>query len=292
MALGVAVTSVPTAISTVAFGKHRHDESHDGDASVELHGYEMPPKKRAGSCRAAGILAARSTASTCRTPTARIPISMINREPKEVGSGARKLAPPNSQANHRLPLLGPRFPQGWADDADGRLLCVEGSAKGVVEQQQAQTQGDKLFKIPQDFMTQHRALLAATQVDWARGEVKEIKCRVCPEARLTTWDRYKRHCETAEAHPSKIHFCNNCGDFFARSDSLKRHRENPPAECIGIPPGKAEEKRETTQDTHDEFMAMLEGYLGTGEDIRMSFSQIIKNKYPDSSKKRKRGDRG
>jgi hypothetical protein len=32
--------------------------------------------------------------------------------------------------------------------------------------------------------------------------------------------------------------------------------------------------------------------LGTGEDIGMPFSQIIKNKYPDSSKKRKRGGRG
>jgi hypothetical protein len=27
-------------------------------------------------------------------------------------------------------------------------------------------------------------------------------------------------------HPLKISFCNHCGDFFARSDTLKRHRNN------------------------------------------------------------------
>jgi hypothetical protein len=29
----------------------------------------------------------------------------------------------------------------------------------------------------------------------------------------------------------------------------------------------------------------LDGFLGTAEDIKMPFSQIIKNKYPDSSNK-------
>jgi hypothetical protein len=73
---------------------------------------------------------------------------------------------------------------------------------------------------------------------------------------------------------------------------LKRHREHPPAECLGIPPEKTETKHRMTQDTQDEFIARLEGCLKTGEDIGMPFSQIIKNKYPDSSKKRKRGGRG
>jgi hypothetical protein len=77
-----------------------------------------------------------------------------------------------------------------------------------------------------------------------------------------------------------------------RSDSLKRHREHLPAECLGIPPEKVEEKRRMTQDTRDELMARPEGCLGTSEGIGMPFSQIIKNKYPDSSKKCKRGGRG
>jgi hypothetical protein len=139
-------------------------------------------------------------------------------------------------------LLGPRLQQGWAEeDADGRLIWVEGSVdEGVVEQQQEQVQ---LFKILEDFETGHNELLATTQADWARGAVKEIKCRACPDARLNTWSMFKRHCETAEGHPLRIYFCDYCGDFFARSDSLKRHRESPPAECLDILPEKADEKR-------------------------------------------------
>jgi hypothetical protein len=46
-----------------------------------------------------------------------------------------------------------------------------------------------------------------------------------------------------------------------------------------------------TQDTRDEFIARLEACLGTGENIGMPFSQIITNKYPGFSEKRKRGGR-
>ena len=94
------------------------------------------------------------------------------------------------------------------------------------------------------------------------------------------------------AHPRKIYFCDDCGDFFARSDSLKRYRVHPPAECLDISPEKANEKRRMTQDTHDEFTARLEGCLGTGEDIGIPFSQIVKDMYPNSSKKRKKGAGG
>ena len=73
--------------------------------------------------------------------------------------------------------------------------------------------------------------------------------------------------------------------LFARS-------EEGETECLGILPEKANEKRRMTQDIHDEFIANLERCWGTGEDIGMPFSQMIKNKYPDSSKKRKRSGRG
>jgi hypothetical protein len=75
------------------------------------------------------------------------------------------------------------------------------------------------------------------------------------------------------------------------AESLKRHREHPPAECLDISPKKANEKRRMTHDTHDESTARLEVCLGTGEDIGIRFSHIIKVMYPDSPKKRKRGDR-
>lgn len=82
------------------------------------------------------------------------------------------------------------------------------------------------------------------------------------------------------------------GDFFARSDLLKRRSEHPSAESLGIPPEKTDKKHGMTQDTHDEFIVELERSLGTSEDIGMPFSQIIKNRHPDSSKKHKRGGRG
>jgi hypothetical protein len=47
-----------------------------------------------------------------------------------------------------------------------------------------------------------------------------------------------------------------------------------------------------TRDSHNEFIVKLERCLGAGEDIGMPISQIIKNRYPDSSKKHKRGGRG
>jgi hypothetical protein len=55
---------------------------------------------------------------------------------------------------------------------------------------------------------------------------------------------------------------------------------------------KADAKGTATQRAHDEFIERLEGYLTTGEEgIGMSFTKIIKDMYPDSSKKRIRGSR-
>jgi hypothetical protein len=43
-----------------------------------------------------------------------------------------------------------------------------------------------------------------------------------------------------------------------------------------------------TQRVHDEFIARLIGFLRTGEeDVEMPFSQVIKEMYPESLKKRK-----
>jgi hypothetical protein len=55
---------------------------------------------------------------------------------------------------------------------------------------------------------------------------------------------------------------------------------------------RADAKRRATQRAHDEFIGRLEGYLTTGkEDIGMSFTETIKDMYPDSSKKHIRGGR-
>ncbi len=151
-----------------------------------------------------------------------------------------------------------------------------------------QEQEDELFEIPQELEARYKTLLAAMQADWAGGAVKEIKCRVCLDARLKTWDGFKHHCETAETHPFKIYSCDNCSVYFARKDSLKRHREHPPAMCLGATAEQADVKRRVTQNTHDGLVAIL----NSGEGIAMPFSQTMKNMFPKSIKKWKRGSRG
>ena len=66
-----------------------------------------------------------------------------------------------------------------------------------------------------------------------------------------------------------------------------RHRKHPPAECKKVTPEEAAAKRRETKKAHVEFVGHLRECLKTGEDIGKGFTQIIKEKYPESSKKRK-----
>jgi hypothetical protein len=136
-------------------------------------------------------------------------------------------------------------------------------------------------------------LLQTSEADDARGAVQEIKCRLCPDAKLKDFEEFKRHCRTSETHPREIHFCDRCGDFFARVDALKRHRSQPPAECRSVTPAKAAEKRRVTEEEHERFVRRMEQALTAGEGIGnlKGFSQIIKEKYPKSSKKRTGGSK-
>jgi hypothetical protein len=93
----------------------------------------------------------------------------------------------------------------------------------VEQREEVQQEG---FEIPKDLKTGYQALLVATQTDRARGAVREIKCRLCPDA------EFKRHCDCTETHPLTIHFCGNCGDYFARSDACQRHYENRLPKCL------------------------------------------------------------
>jgi hypothetical protein len=119
---------------------------------------------------------------------------------------------------------------------------------GLVQQQQQQQEAkDDHFKIPRTFKVGHQALLVATQADWDRGTIHEIRCRLCPDTWLKSWEDFKHHRDTTEAHPLRISFCDLCGDFFARTDSLERHKNNPPQECHRVTPEKADAKRRETE---------------------------------------------
>ena len=297
-----------TVVPTVALGKRRREaeEPHVDGGQVEVNANEIPPPKRArggGATKGGGVTsgnlkAAQSAARTRHKPEARNPESKISGKPKEAGRGAERLATPNAQGIYHQSSLGP-LQQGWVEEAaNGTLIWVEGrvdetvvqhSDSAVQQQQQQDEEENKrnMVRIPKKFKPVHRALLK----DLKDGMVpEEIRCRLCPDTKLKSLEEFKRHCETNEAHPLRLSFCDTCGDHFARADSLGRHRKKPPPECKMVKPEKAAEKRRETQLAHNEFLEMLEECLRTGGDI-VPFSQIIKGKYPESSKKRIGGRR-
>ena len=287
----VAETYAPA----IALGKRRRKtEKSQGDGGlVDINTNSVLPQKRARG-KTSGILKAkRSAARTRHDPLARIPETKINSGPKEAGRGAERLATPNAHGIHNQSLLGPSFQQGWAvEPAHGKPTWVEGSVDeeparcidSTVQQQQGE-----LFKIPRIFKPEYWLLLQTSKADLARGAVQAIKCRLCPDTKLNDFEEFKRHCNTTETHPLKMHFCNLCGDYFARSDALKRHRERPPPECRKVSqdlgPARAAEKRRVTEKAHQDFIQRLEHCSKTGKDIGKPFSQIMKEKYPESSKK-------
>ena len=86
------------------------------------------------------------------------------------------------------------------------------------------------------FEAMHKALKEGTQ---AASGVEEFKCHLCPETNLKM-----RHCNTAEVHPLKITFCDDCRDFFNCKDSLLRHQSNPPPKCKGAMQEEAKKHKE------------------------------------------------
>ena len=284
--------------------RHRGaEETHDDGDSVWID-IQIPPKKRARAGGASsGTPKAAQSARTRHKPEARFPEQRYSSKPKKAGRGAERLATLQTQGIYHQSLLRP-LQQGWAvEAADGTLTWVEGSVDeiyGTKEQQQQQEEEEPSFNT--DRLTpMQKALLNATNT----GSGMDIKCHLCPETHLKSLQDFKRHCNTAEAHPLEISFCDFCGDFFARKDSLRRHHKTPPPECPR--PTKeevekmsqeaekmrkeAEKRRRETQIAHEDFLRGLEECLKGDLKDFVPFSQIIKDKYPGSSKKRRIGSR-
>ena len=292
---GPTIMPATTSMSDVAHGKRRRDaeESYGDIGPVVAENYEGPPHKRVRGEASDGILeASQSVARTRHTPKTRVPTTKNNRASEEAGRGAERLATPKAQGVYNHSLLGPSSQQRWAlSTAQGQKLPwieerVEEEASYHVGNMAQRDNDMHLFQIPSTFDEGYRILLAATEADWARRAVDQIKCRLCPNSGFRKWEDFQRHCRTTEAHPIDISFCEHCGDFFARTDSLKRHLDRPPPECLEVTPERAEEKRRETERAHGDFMERLERGLTTGEKIGVPFAHIIKQKYPKSSKKR------
>jgi hypothetical protein len=197
---------------------------------------------------------------------------------------------PNSQqeltgrtAQEELPSAE-RSVQGVTRDECDPMQQEEEEVYGVEDDKLGATK-DNRFHISKRLREYYKSFLTTTSEDFARGTLHEMKCKLCPAADFTTRDDFIRHCKSAEAHPLEIRFCDYCGTYFARRDSLNRHSRNRPPECLHVSPRDAEDKRTETTRIHEEFKKNLTYYLETNEGEWRSFSQIIKEMYPDSSKK-------
>jgi hypothetical protein len=261
-------------------------------------------KKVKGETAVNGVSeAARHTKKARRKPVNKTPVKDVNDKFQVAGRGAGRLAAQNTQEVYHRFLLGPSTQESTEATAWENQPWVEGREQeatwqhenSAVEPQevsnsptvveQSEDAEAALFRIPKRLNERHRGLLKATAEDWARALVRALKCRLCPEAGFCNWEGFKRHCDQSEAHPFKLFFCGWCGDFFARIDSLKRHRESPPAECLCVSPEEALAKRRATERAHREFQEKVERFLKTGEDIGDLFAQIIMDMFPDSSKR-------
>ncbi len=301
----VAWPTLTATSSSVALGKrHRETEVSYGDEGpVEVDTHKvLPPKRARGGKGAKRILTKveQSTARTLDKPVARIPKKKDNRKPKEAGRGAERLATPSAHGIYHHPLPGPSFQQDWSvEAAHGQPTWVEGSVDeeeahhidGMVQQQQ-QVEVTKLFKIPRIFKPVHRLFLQASEADFARGAVQAIRCRVCPGMKVKDFEEFKGHCNTSETHPLEIHFCERCGEYFARHDSLNRHKDKPPDVCLEVTQEDAAEKCRVTEEQHQKFAQRLEYGLMTGGEIGPSFFEIMRKIYPKSVKKRTGGHNG
>lgn len=179
------------------------------------------------------------------------------------------------------------------------LPLLEGSMQGatsgqsdtMVQQEGAEVYSIELKATKNNLSKRHKEVyklfLDATSEDFERGTLHVYKCKLCHGANFTTWDHFMRHCKSAESHPLRLLFCDQCGDFFARGDSLKRHSVNRPPECHDISQQEAEAKRNETKSIHREFLNNTKAYLETNQGTWTPFAQIVK-KYPNSSKRLKR----
>ena len=294
--------------------RRREAETGLNDGNLPAVGcYGTAPHKRVKGSASGGVSgAAQSRSRTSHSAAIRTPKGK-NQKPKAEGRGVEEPATPSAQGMSNHSLLGSGLQQDWtADSVQGGVPRIRGRVEGgtgqlsnnVVEQgekiydtengQLGDQAEDGPFKIPKGINKWRRAMLMATEHDWARGAVRQLKCRVCPDSVFRNWTAFNKHADTAEAHPSPsdIRYCGHCGDPFGRGDAFARHCKEPPRECIDISPEKAREKREATERAHEEFRKRLEHCQETGEDIGKTFAQVVKEMYPDSCKKRIRKGRG
>ena len=243
-----------------------------------------PPNR---TCRNTGVKASASVHTTSEAAESRADMPMVL---IAQGSCGRPLQRPSVQqqstgttVREETPSVEVAVQEATWDQSDS-MVAQEEEGEYNVDEGKLEAMKDNPFHIPKRLDGKYKRFLEATSEDFRRGTLDELKCKLCPTAGFSTWDDFVRHCKTTKSHPLKLFFCDNCGDFFARHDSLKRHCKNRPSRCFGVALHEAEKKRRETERIHEQFKKNLDAYLETNEGAWTTFTQVIKEKYPGTSK--------
>jgi hypothetical protein len=283
------------------------DLEDEGLGIDDRRGLRLREKGKTKVAITVGELVARSTNRIDLEPAVEAPTSVTTTS-KAIGYKAGVLMAPSAHGGNDQRLHVPSVQQEpTAIITQEELPLVEGSMQGAMRGQSDRilqeepevfsTENDTfeetkniVFHIPKRLKKDYKLFLDATSEDFERGALHVVKCKLCPGVTFKSWDHFTRHCKTAELHPLKLLFCDHCGDFFARGDSLERHSNNRASgECHDLSRQEAEAKRNETRAIHREFLDNTKAYLETNQETWTPFVQVIKEKYPNSSKRVKRG---
>ncbi|KAH8983111.1 hypothetical protein EDB92DRAFT_2039941, partial [Lactarius akahatsu] len=206
-----------------------------------------------------------------------------------------------AQGLYPHPLLGSSaqqetvgFPDQERPEGRGPLETQHGSRGVMPLRTEGSAEGQDLYAIPSTLTERQRLMLQMTDDDVEHRAIRVIKCKLCPTAKLGSWQCFRRHCNTSEDHPTELAFCNRCGDHFGRRDSEKRHNgKRYQEECRTTPRDQAEWKKKTVKRLFEDFSTKIEHCLRTGEELGPRFAAITQQamqqaKVPTTSKKQKK----
>jgi len=285
--------------------RYRGADDHlddDGLGTDDGHGVRLHEKGKTKVATAIEVLEAGggSQHRAYRKPAVKTHTG-VNTKSMAVGYKADMLMTPSAHGGGDQHLHVPSVQQEpTAMTTREELPLVEGSMQGAtlgqsdsMVQQEGTEIGfeateNNLFYIPKRLKEDFKLFLDATSEDFERGTLHMLKCKLCPGVNFKTWDHFTRHCKSAESHPLKLLFCDRCGDFFARGDSLVRHSDNWATECRDVAQHEAKAKRNETIAIHKGFLNNTKAYLETNQGAWTPFAQVVKERYPNSSKRLKR----
>jgi len=267
-------------------------DSGNGDRSEP----NMRKRVKQGAVGTMGAAARTTERPSPATRTQRVE----NDKSKEVECRA-KLTGSTSQEVYHPTLLGHSVSQELigvpaASGVEGsELVGMQGGVGSEIPQQIGQHDaesdrpgGEELFGIPTWLTERQHLLLQTTQVDLERQAVEDIKCKLCPNTRLSSWDNFEKHCDTSEEHPCVLFFCNRCGVYFGRKDSHRRHVETVTKACRDTTEDQAASRRQVTEQLFKDFSVKLDQCLRTGEDVGQRFAEILNlSRILQSSSKKK-----